>query len=87
MVERALCSLMRARPASCLEFRSLLSVDPGPVYSRLAVWIDSPPLGFLSDSQQRPGKPLRDLLRAGKIEHAYQEPNGRWWIACAPKQG
>jgi hypothetical protein len=43
--------------------------------------------GFLSDSQQRPGKSLRDLLRAGKIEHAYQEPNGRWWIACARKQG
>jgi hypothetical protein len=37
---------------------------------------------LLSDSQQRPGKPLRDLLRAGKIAHAYQESNGRWWIAC-----
>jgi len=36
-------------------------------------------LGLLKDSDQRPGLPLRKLLRAGRIENAYQE-NGRWWF-------
>ena len=41
-------------------------------------------LGLLSDSSQRPGLPLRKLLRAGRIQHAYQEA-GRWWyIRCSP---
>ena len=46
-----------------------------------ARWLDE--AGLLSDSASRPGKPLRDLLRAGKIEHAEQRPsasNGRWFI-------
>ena len=34
--------------------------------------------GLLRDSEQRPGKPLRELLRAGKLPHAYQK--GRIWI-------
>ena len=34
--------------------------------------------GLLKDSGLRPGKPLRDLLRAGKLPHAYQQ--GRTWI-------
>lgn len=42
---------------------------------------------LLPDSRQRPGKPLRDLLRAGFIEHAYQEPNSRWWVSCARSAG
>ena len=33
---------------------------------------------LLRDSDSRPGKPLRDLLRAGKLPHAYQV-NGRFW--------
>ncbi len=37
-------------------------------------------LRLLRDSATRPGKPLRDLLRAGLIEGAYQGPNGRWRI-------
>ncbi len=28
--------------------------------------------GILSDSKDRPGKPLRELLRKGKLPHAYQ---------------
>jgi len=39
--------------------------------------------GVLRDSNSRPGKPLRDLLRAGLIPGAYQvpnKPNGRWHI-------
>lgn len=41
-------------------------------------------LGLLTDSQSRPGKPLRELLRAGKIDHSHQE-SGRWWfIRCGP---
>ena len=36
-------------------------------------------MGLLKDSLQRPGLPLRNLLRDGKIEHAYQEA-GRWWF-------
>jgi hypothetical protein len=40
-------------------------------------------MGLLNDSAQRPGLPLRKMLRAGQIEHAYQE-GGRWWfIPCA----
>jgi hypothetical protein len=39
-------------------------------------------MGLLPDSRDRPGKPLRDKLRAGEIEHSYQE-SGRWWfIRC-----
>lgn len=33
--------------------------------------------GILNDSSSRPGKPLRDLLRAGKLPHAYQD--GVFW--------
>ena len=33
--------------------------------------------GILKDSHDRPGKPLREILRAGKFPHAYQE--GRLW--------
>lgn len=41
-------------------------------------------LGLLRDSPTRRGKPLRDLLRAGSIDHARQE-GGRWWfIQCFP---
>ena len=35
--------------------------------------------GVLNDSRQRLGKPLRDLLRAGLLPHAYQE-GVRWRI-------
>ena len=37
----------------------------------------------VTDSASRPGKPLRDLLRAGQIKHAKQEANGRWFIVRA----
>ena len=36
--------------------------------------------GVLKDSLSRPGKPLRDILRAGYIAHAYQLSNGRWFM-------
>jgi hypothetical protein len=36
-------------------------------------------LGLLADSPSRRGKPLRDMLRAGRIEHAYQN-GARWFI-------
>lgn len=37
--------------------------------------------GVLSDSKDRPGKPLRDILRAGGIPHAYQSGGkGTSWI-------
>ena len=38
--------------------------------------------GLLLDSETRRGLPLRRLLRAGLIENAVQEPNGRWFIRC-----
>jgi hypothetical protein len=42
---------------------------------------------LLRDSPTRRGKPLRDLLRAGSIDHALQD-DGRWWfIECAPSDG
>ncbi len=37
-------------------------------------------LGLLTDSASRPGKPLRDLLRAGLIVGAYQDGSRRWHI-------
>lgn len=40
-------------------------------------------LGLLRDSATRRGKPLRDLLREGAIEHAYQEAGRYWFIDCA----
>lgn len=40
---------------------------------------------ILNDSPSRPGKPLRDILRAGGIEHAYQLSNGRWFIPHSGK--
>jgi hypothetical protein len=46
-----------------------------------AQWLDQ--AGLLADSEQRPGLPLRNLLRAGSIEGAEQRPNqrnGRWFI-------
>ena len=46
-----------------------------------AKWLDRADL--LKDSPTRPGKPLRDLLRAEKILGQEQRPNrkcGNWWI-------
>lgn len=38
--------------------------------------------GLLQDSKIRKGKPLRDLLRAGRIPHAYQTGGkySKWFI-------
>ena len=43
-----------------------------------AKWLDR--AGLLKDSESRRGKPLRDLLRAGKITGQRQESNSRWFI-------
>jgi hypothetical protein len=43
-----------------------------------ARWLDY--AGMLKDSATRPGLPLRDMLRAGKIAGQRQEMNGRWFI-------
>lgn len=43
-----------------------------------ARWLDC--VGLLKDSESRPGKPLRDLLRDGKIQGQRQEANSRWFI-------
>ncbi|MFP5080501.1 hypothetical protein [Pedobacter sp. JCM 36344] len=44
--------------------------------------------GLLKDSKDRPGKPLRDLLRAGKIPHAYQAggKGAKWTIPLSKKE-
>jgi hypothetical protein len=42
-------------------------------------------LGILRDSRHRPGLPLRELLREGWIDFAYQEPNRRWHIRCGQR--
>lgn len=54
-----------------LELRGVWSVDPVEANSYLER------KGLLNDSQSRPGLPLRKLLRAGEIPHAYQD--GRYW--------
>ncbi len=46
-----------------------------------ASWLDE--AGLLSDSRQRPGLPLRNLLRAGLIRSGEQRPperHGKWFI-------
>lgn len=43
-----------------------------------ARWLDA--ARILKDSTTRPGKPLRDLLRAEKIIGQRQDLNGRWYI-------
>lgn len=43
-----------------------------------AQWLHA--VGLLKDSESRPDKPLRDLLRAGQISGQRQESNGRWFI-------
>lgn len=43
-----------------------------------AQWLDE--ANILKDSRHRPGKRLRDLLRAGQIIGQRQEPNRRWYI-------
>lgn len=44
--------------------------------------------GLLADSKDRPGKPLRELLRAGKIPHAYQAGGkGSHWTIPHSKNG
>lgn len=40
---------------------------------------------ILNDSLDSPGKPLRNILRKGCIEHAYQLSNGRWFIPHSRK--
>jgi hypothetical protein len=45
--------------------------------------------GLLRDSPNRPGLPLRKLLRSGKIPHARQEPQrkyGRWYIPHSARE-
>src|SRR5918996_5120097 len=44
----------------------------------VGTWLDR--AGVLRDSPHRPGLPLRNLLRAGRIKGQRQEPNGRWFI-------
>lgn len=43
-----------------------------------ARWLDE--AGLLKDSSSRPGKPLRDLLRANRVTGQRQEMNSRWFI-------
>jgi predicted ATPase len=44
--------------------------------------------GILPDSRDRPGKPLRDLLRQGKLSHAFQAGGkGSKWIIPHSSQG
>ena len=57
-----------------LRIRALPSVNA----VEAAGWLDA--VGILRDSPSRPGKPLRDLLRAHAIVGQRQECNGRWYI-------
>lgn len=50
-----------------------------------ASWLDE--AGLLRDSEQKHGKPLRQLLRNGKIVGSVQDPprpHGRWYIKRLP---
>src|SRR3954462_3398280 len=53
-----------------------------------ARWLDE--AAVLTDSDARPGLPLRKLLRAGRIEGSVQRPptsHGRWFIGHVPGSG
>ena len=46
-----------------------------------ARWLDN--TGLLTDSPSRPGRPLRELMRAKRITGQRQtpeRPNGRWFV-------
>ncbi len=43
-----------------------------------AEWLDA--AGLLRDSPSKPGKPLRDLLRAGKVLGQHQDAEGFWSV-------
>jgi hypothetical protein len=48
-----------------------------------ARWLDK--AGLLRDEPEKPGLPLRNLLRAGRITGQEQRPNqkyGLWFIRC-----
>jgi hypothetical protein len=49
-----------------------------------ARWLDEQ--GLLKDALQRPGLPLRKMLRSGKINGAFQYPNRRWVIRKSAKE-
>ncbi len=44
-------------------------------------------LGLLRDSAKRPGKPLRDRLRVGSIDNAYQKGGRFWFNRCSEIRG
>jgi len=58
------------------------SIDPVEANALLAK------AGLLSDSKDRPGKPLRDLLRDGQLPHAFQSggKGTSWTIPHSSKQ-
>lgn len=63
-----------------LEKENLSEVSPPDVSG----YLDQ--MGVLTDSDTRRGKPLRELLRAKKIPHAYQIGN-RWVISHSNRKG
>ena len=58
------------------------SIDPVEANAILAK------AGLLRDSKDRPGKPLRDLLRKGKLSHAFQSggKGSSWTIPHSSKR-
>lgn len=50
--------------------------------TEVARWLDQ--MGVLRDNPANRGKPLRDLLRAGRIAGRRQDDQGRWFIDLVP---
>lgn len=67
-----------ARINAALE--ALASAQPDGEIDAVSGGAELEQLGLLADSASRPGKPLRDLLRAGYIVGAYQDGSRRWHI-------
>lgn len=58
------------------------SIDPVEANALLAE------AGILRDSKDRPGKPLRDILRRGQLPHAYQKGGkGSSWVIPHSRKG
>ncbi len=69
-------------PAINAALQRLACAEPAGEIPAVAAARELDRMGLLKDRRHRPGLPLRDLLRADKIKHAYQE-GGRWWfIRC-----
>jgi hypothetical protein len=76
-----------ARTGSISEINAALQrlacADPRREVTAVEAAAELDRLGLLRDSADRPGLPLRRLLREGRFEHTRQDGDRWWFIECA----